>query len=82
MKKYGERSSPISGAKMDEYMAGLLLLIAVWRKQRTGNAHRGHLGDIALPCGHFGQAIGCLSCLPAASTLKGAVMCAEKLSGV
>lgn len=42
MKKYGERSSPLSGARMGEHTAGLLLLIAVWHKQRTGN----HTEDI------------------------------------
>lgn len=45
--------------------------------QGASDAHRGHLGDIALPCSHSGQATACLSCLGAAKDFKRALTCTE-----
>lgn len=45
--------------------------------QSASDACRGHLGDIALPCSHSGQATVCLSCLGAATDFKRALMCTE-----
>lgn len=45
--------------------------------QSGSDACRGHLGDIALPCSHSGQATACSSCLGAAIDFKRALMCTE-----